>query len=95
MIFVRDIQAATARHYAIPLGGLRSSSREHRYSRPRQVAMALSRRLTDHSWTTIGRVFERNHSTIVSGAQAAERRCAANDETKIAMRRITLELVRH
>lgn len=90
MIFVRDIQAATARHYGIPVAMLSAPTRERQYAHPRQVAMALSRRLTDHSWNTIARIFQRDHSTIVTGAQAAERRDAAKD----AMRRITLELVR-
>lgn len=95
MIFIRDIQAATAQHYAIPVAAMSSREQVRQFARPRQVAMALSRRLTDHSTVTIGRIFNRDHSTIITGAQAAERRCGANDETKTAMRRITLELVRH
>lgn len=94
MIFVRDIQAATARHYDIPLDRLCSASRQRRFAHPRQVAMALSRRLTDQSWTTISRSFNRDHSTIITGARAAERRCADQQETKAAMRRITLDMVR-
>lgn len=94
MIFVRDIQAATARHYAIPMDVMLSRSKADRVSHPRQVAMALSRRLTDHSTPTIGRMFKRDHSTIIYGAQVAERSCLSSDDTKIAMRQITMELWR-
>lgn len=95
MIFVRDIQRAVAEHYAIPLNLLKGPSRERIYARPRLVAMCLSRRLTDKSTVTIGRCFKRDHSTIVTGASATEKRCQTDPELATAMRRLTLQLVRH
>lgn len=96
-ILVRDVQRETARYYGVPVeimyepDGMGARPREKAW--PRQSAMALAVRLTDKSLPHIGRIFKRDHTTILSGMRAAEARCLADDDTKKAMRAITLRLL--
>jgi chromosomal replication initiation ATPase DnaA len=91
---IASIKQAVAAHYNLPLEAMTRRCRLWEEVHPRQVAMCLSRRLTEHSSPTIGRLFQRDHSTVLTGVAAAERRCRNNPEVASAMRRLTLELVR-
>ena len=62
----------TAEYYDINMEGLKSKSRERKFSYPRQVAMYLSRKLTDLSLVNIGNAFSRDHSTISHGVEKIE-----------------------
>ncbi|MBO9624147.1 MAG: hypothetical protein J7500_15675 [Sphingomonas sp.] len=65
---IADIQAAVARHYGITRGDIVGPAREAKIVRPRQVAMYLTRRLTDKSLAQIGHAFgDRNHATVIHG----------------------------
>jgi len=65
---LRDIAAATARHFSIRLAHLRSASRRHVVVVARDVAMYLARNLTEKSFDQIGRYFNgRDHSTVSHG----------------------------
>lgn len=62
---IRDIEAAVCRHFNILPEDLQRRSRARRIVRPRQIAMFLSRELTDQSLAQIGRHFDRDHSTVL------------------------------
>lgn len=47
--------------------------------------MMLSRRLTRKKYTEIGRLFKRDHSTVILGIRAARRRCLADRKNLEAM----------
>jgi chromosomal replication initiator protein len=70
-ILVRDIQASIASDFGIPSADFLRRDNHRRFARPRQIAMLLSRELTPLSTVVIGKLFERDHSTVVHGAQAA------------------------
>lgn len=91
---IASIKRAVATHYDLPLEAMTRRCKLPEEAHPRQVAMCLSRRLTNHSVTIIGRVFERDHSTVSTGVAAAEKRCHNDRAVALAMRRLTLELVR-
>jgi chromosomal replication initiator protein len=97
---VADIQAAVARRYRIPVAMMRAprgrGTVKRRYAWPRQVAMCLSTRLTDHSYTRIGQFFGgRDHSTVLYACEAVEERRKKNAKLHNSMRRLTLELIQH
>lgn len=68
MITIRNIQQATANHFEIDLADILGPSRHKLFTRPRQIAMYLSRKMTDRSYPEIGRAFGgRDHTTIHHG----------------------------
>ena len=68
LLTVRLIQEEVARRYRVPVQDLMGSSRSRSVSVPRQVAMYLSRTLTDTSLPRLGEAFGgRDHSTIMHG----------------------------
>jgi len=72
---VQQIQAATCEHFGLSRDDLLSSSRTARVSWPRQVAMYLSRELTDESLPRIGRHFGgRDHTTVLHACRRADER---------------------
>lgn len=87
------IQAATADHYGVGLDTMWCRTKLKEFAHPRQVAMCLSRRLTDKSTTVIGWKFKRDHSTVVFAEQEVEKRCRTDPEVAAAMRQITLGLL--
>jgi hypothetical protein len=71
---VQDIQEACAAHYGRTRADVLSEVRRANFVRPRQVAMYLTRKLTDRSWHEMGRQFGgRDHSTGIHAFQKIER----------------------
>lgn len=69
-ISIENIQKVVAEYYRIPLRELTGKKRNRSYARPRQVAMALSRELTSHSYPEIGHAFDgRDHSTVIHACE--------------------------
>lgn len=69
-ISIDNIQKVVAEYYRIPLRELTGKKRNRSYARPRQVAMALSRELTSHSYPEIGQSFDgRDHSTVIHACE--------------------------
>jgi chromosomal replication initiator protein len=67
---VEEIQRAVADHFGIKLSDLLSPRRARAVARPRQIAMFLSKELTDKSLPEIGRKFGgRDHTTIMHGVK--------------------------
>ena len=65
-VTLENIQKTVADYYRIPVSDLLSSSRLRTLSRPRQVAMTLSKELTDMSLPEIGAAFGgRDHTTVI------------------------------
>ena len=65
-VTLENIQKTVADYYRIPLRDLLSNSRLRTLSRPRQLAMALTKELTDLSLPEIGEAFGgRDHTTVM------------------------------
>jgi chromosomal replication initiator protein len=62
---VSEIQAAVCDHYHIRPIEMVSQRRGRAVARPRQVAMYLARELTPLSLPAIGRMFARDHTTVL------------------------------
>lgn len=73
---VARIKAVVAASYGVSMVEMRSPSHYRMFAWPRQVAMYLSRELTDQSLSDIGRRFGRDHSTVCHAIKAVEKRMA-------------------
>ena len=66
MISVENIQKTVAEYYNIKLSDLLSKRRSRSITRPRQMAMALTKELTNHSLPEIGEAYNgRDHTTVL------------------------------
>ena len=66
MVSIENIQKTVAEYYNIKLSDLLSKRRSRSITRPRQLAMALTKELTNHSLPEIGESFNgRDHTTVI------------------------------
>ncbi len=66
LVTVENIQKMVAEYYKIRIADLLSKRRSRSIARPRQVAMALAKELTNHSLPEIGDAFGgRDHTTVL------------------------------
>jgi len=66
LVTIENIQKTVAEYYKIRLADLSSKTRSRSIARPRQVAMALSKELTNRSLPEIGKAFGgRDHTTVM------------------------------
>lgn len=78
LVSVENIQKTVAEYFKIRVAELLSKRRSRSIARPRQIAMALAKELTNHSLPEIGDAFGgRDHTTVLHGC----RRISALRET--------------
>jgi chromosomal replication initiator protein len=78
-ITVDNIQKTVAEYYSIRVSDLHSKRRTRSITRPRQIAMAISKELTDKSLPEIGEQFGgRDHTTVIHACKKTEE-LKAND----------------
>ncbi len=66
LVTIENIQKTVAEYYKIRVSELLSKRRNRSIARPRQIAMALSKELTNHSLPEIGDAFGgRDHTTVL------------------------------
>ena len=67
-ITVKDIQLEVSKYYNLQFHELCSKNRSRHISKPRQIAMFLSKYLTDSSYPEIGKLFGgKDHATVIHG----------------------------
>lgn len=92
LITIENIQKAVAEYYQMRVSDLLSRKKTRTIARPRQMAMALSKELTDHSLPEIGDAFGgRDHTTVLHACRTIERLC----ETDGRLREDKAKLLRH
>ena len=70
VISLSNIQKTVADYYQLKLSDLLSARRTRSLARPRQVAMALAKELTEHSLPEIGEALGgRDHTTVLHGCR--------------------------
>ncbi|KAB7624231.1 chromosomal replication initiator protein DnaA [Alkalilimnicola sp. S0819] len=73
LVTVENIQKTVAEYYQIRVADLHSKRRSRSITRPRQVAMALAKELTNHSLPEIGDAFGgRDHTTVLHACRKVE-----------------------
>lgn len=70
LISIENIQKTVAEYFKIRIADLSSKNRRQSVTRPRQMAMALARELTSHSYPEIGEAFGgRDHTTVINAVK--------------------------
>jgi len=73
LVTIENIQKTVAEYYKIRVADLLSKRRSRSVARPRQMAMALSKELTNHSLPEIGDAFGgRDHTTVLHAVRKIE-----------------------
>lgn len=73
LVTIENIQKTVAEYYKIRIADLLSKRRSRSVARPRQMAMALSKELTNHSLPEIGDAFGgRDHTTVLHACRRIE-----------------------
>ena len=66
LVTIENIQKTVAEYYKMKVADLLSKRRNRSVARPRQMAMALAKELTNHSLPEIGDAFGgRDHTTVL------------------------------
>ena len=66
LVTIENIQKTVAEYYKVKVADLLSKRRSRSIARPRQMAMALAKELTNHSLPEIGDNFGgRDHTTVI------------------------------
>lgn len=90
VITIETILREVARYFSLSVAKLISSKRAHDIVHPRQVAMFLSRELTDASLPKIGQVFGgRDHTTVMYAVNKIKKALNEDSETYKQIQEIT------
>lgn len=94
LVSIDNIQRTVAEYYKIKISDLLSKRRSRSVARPRQVAMALSKELTNHSLPEIGDAFGgRDHTTVLHAcrkiAELREQDADIREDYKNLLRTLT------
>jgi chromosomal replication initiator protein len=90
-VTVPNIQKIVAEYFGVRLQDLLSKRRVRSLARPRQIAMALAKELTEHSLPEIGEAFGgRDHTTVLHACRTIRKLC----ETDTRMRQDWEQLIR-
>jgi chromosomal replication initiator protein len=81
-ITIDSIQRAVADYYDVRLTDMTSKRRPASVALPRQVAMYLSREMTQHSYPMIGEAFGKNHATVLHACRTVQKRIAQDDQLR-------------
>jgi chromosomal replication initiator protein len=91
LITIENIQKTVCEYYKMRMAELLSKRRPRSIARPRQMAMALCKELTQHSLPEIGDAFGgRDHTTVLHACRTIERLC----ETDGRLREDKVKLLR-
>jgi chromosomal replication initiator protein len=94
MVTMENIQKTVAQYYKIRMADLISKRRTRSIARPRQIAMALAKELTNHSLPEIGDAFGgRDHTTVLHAcrkvAELKENNVTISEEYKVLLRSLS------
>lgn len=93
-VSVDNIQKTVADYYRIKLAEMLSKKRTRNLTRPRQIAMALSREMTNMSLPEIGQAFGgKDHSTVIHACKAVESLRSEDSNTDLDYKNI-LQILR-
>ena len=88
------IISAVAEHYGLSVKDLKAPGRQQALVQPRQVAMFLACKLTTDSLLSIGKAFERKHTTVFYGSQQIQTRLSVEQDLKNEIAQLVTKLGR-
>jgi len=81
LVTLDNIQKTVAEYFKIKMSDLLSKRRNRSVARPRQIAMKLSKELTNHSLPEIGEAFGgRDHTTVLHACRTIDNLISSNHE---------------
>lgn len=94
-ISIEVIQKKVAEHYDIRLADMTSKRRPENIAFPRQIAMYLSRQLTESSLNTIGEAFGgRDHGTVLHACRLVKDRMEVDSDVRQIVQYLEKQLIR-
>ncbi len=94
-VTIEQIQRKVAEHYDVRLADMTSKRRPANIAFPRQVAMFLSRELTNCSLSDIGDAFGgKDHGTVIHACKLVKRRIEEHEQTRHVIRLLDSQLQR-
>ena len=94
-VTIEQIQRKVAEHYDVRLADMTSKRRPANIAFPRQVAMFLSRELTNSSLSDIGDAFGgKDHGTVIHACKLVKRRIEEDEQTRHVIRLLDSQLQR-
>lgn len=91
---VSSIQRMVADFYDMRLTDMTSKCRQRAIAQPRQVAMYLSRRMTNHSFPDIANSFGKTHATVLHAYKTIDNRMDVDPELRRSVQQISQKLGR-
>jgi chromosomal replication initiator protein len=92
-ITMRQIQEAVAKHYNLDIKDMQSRKRTDAVAYPRQIAMYLSRTLTEYSLPEIGAAFGgRDHTTVMYACEKISKKMNTDPFFAALINKIIMEL---
>jgi chromosomal replication initiator protein len=94
-ISIEVIQKKVAEHFDLRLADMTGKRRPENIAFPRQIAMYLSRQLTQHSLNVIGEAFGgRDHGTVLHACRAVKDRMEVDAQVRQVVQRLEIRLTR-
>ena len=94
-VTIEQIQRKVAEHFDVRLADMTSKRRPANIAFPRQVAMFLSRELTNSSLSDIGDAFGgKDHGTVIHACKLVKRRIEEDEQTRHVIRLLDSQLQR-
>ncbi len=92
---IDQIQKKVAEHYDIRIADMKSKRRPESIAFPRQIAMFLSRQMTDHSLSAIGEAFGgRDHGTVLHACKLVKNRIEVDGKVRQGVQFLERQLMR-
>ncbi len=91
-ITVDKIFSAIEKKYDVSKNELTGNSRVKNVAQARHVAIYLIKTITDISYPSIGKIFNRNHSTIISSVEVIEKKIASSPAMEIEINELIKEI---
>jgi len=90
---IKSIQETVASYFDVTTGDLKSKKRSHSVSYPRQIAMYLCRKLTDHSFPDIGAQFGgKDHTTVLHAFSKINKELEQKENTRFVIKKLTSQI---
>jgi len=91
-VTIQNIQRQVADYYDIRVADITGTKRPQNIAFPRQVAMYLSREMTEESFPSIGETFNRNHATILHAYKAINTKLEKDPSFKLTINQLRKQL---
>nr|NGX45601.1 Chromosomal replication initiator protein DnaA [Chlamydiota bacterium] len=89
---IKKILHEVSLYFDVQSREITGKSQSKEFSRPRQVAMFLCRRLMNTPYKQVGAAFNRDHSTVMTSIRQIEKKQKEDGETALAIQTIQSRL---